>query len=109
MVVEMPIFTAQAAKLFSDEQKHKLIDFLAYNPEAGEIVPGTGGIRKVRVPMTGQGKRGGARVIYYFMHDDAPIYAILVYAKNVRADMTAAQKREAAALTAALKSLHRRT
>ena len=54
-VVELPIFTRQAEKLFSAEDKEAVIDFLAFNPEAGDLIPGTGGVRKVRVPVKGKG------------------------------------------------------
>ena len=58
-VAETPIFSRQAAKLFDEEQKRELIDFLAANPEAGDEIPGTGGVRKVRFAASGRGKRGG--------------------------------------------------
>ncbi|MAN56922.1 MAG: addiction module toxin RelE [Paracoccus sp.] len=102
-VAETPIFSRQAAKLFDEEQKRELIDFLAANPEAGDEIPGTGGVRKVRFAASGRGKRGGARVIYYFLDETIPIYALLVYGKNVKTDMTPDEKRVVAALAAQLK------
>lgn len=57
-VIEMSIFTAQADRLFTEEEKAAVIDFLAANPEAGDVIPGTGGVRKMRVPALGRGKRG---------------------------------------------------
>ncbi|MEO1308496.1 MAG: type II toxin-antitoxin system RelE/ParE family toxin, partial [Pseudomonadota bacterium] len=73
------------------------------NPEAGDEIPGTGGVRKVRFAASGRGKRGGARVIYYYLDDTIPIYALLVYAKNVKTDMNPEQKQAVAALAAELK------
>lgn len=102
-VAETPIFSRQAAKLFDEEQKRELIDFLAENPKAGDEIPGTGGVRKVRFAASGRGKRGGARVIYYFLDETIPIYALLVYAKNVKTDMNSDEKRAVAALAAELK------
>jgi hypothetical protein len=62
-VAETPTFSRQAEKLFSEDEKHKLINFLAENPLAGDEIPGTGGVRKLRFAASGRGKRGGARVI----------------------------------------------
>ena len=103
-VAETPIFTRQTAKLFSDEDKRELIDFLAENPLAGDEIPGTGGVRKLRFAASGRGKRGGARVIYYFLDETMPLYALLAYAKNAQDDMTPDEKRVAAALVVALKA-----
>ena len=64
-VAETPTFSRQAEKLFSEDEKHELINFLAENPLAGDEIPGTGGVRKLRFAASGRGKRGGARVIYY--------------------------------------------
>ena len=102
-VAETPVFSRQAAKLFDENQKQELIDFLAVNPEAGDEIPGTGGVRKVRFAASGKGKRGGARVIYYYLDETIPIYALLVYAKNVKTDMSPAERRTVAALAAELK------
>lgn len=102
-VAETSVFSRQAAKLFDEDQKQELIDFLAANPEAGDEIHGTGGVRKVRFAASGRGKRGGARVIYYYLDETIPIYALLVYAKNVKTDMNPNEKRVVAALAAELK------
>ncbi|MGB3555168.1 MAG: type II toxin-antitoxin system RelE/ParE family toxin, partial [Jannaschia sp.] len=102
-VAETSVFSRQAAKLFDEDQKRELIDFLAANPEAGDEIPGTGGVRKVRFAASGRGKRGGARVIYYYLDETIPIYALLVYAKNVKTDMNPDEKRVVATLAAELK------
>ncbi len=81
-----------------------MIDFLAENPLAGVEIPGTGGVRKVRFAASGRGKRGGARVIYYYLDDTMPLYALLAYAKNARTDMTPDEKRTVSTLAATLKA-----
>jgi hypothetical protein len=81
-----------------------LIAFLASHPEAGDEIVGTGGVRKVRYGAKGKGKSGGVRVIYYFYDQDMPIYALLVYGKNERADLTAEQRKAVAAFAAAIKA-----
>ena len=103
-VAEAPIFSRQTEKLFSEDEKRELIDFLAENPLAGEEIPGTGGVRKVRFAASGRGKRGGARVIYYYLDDTMPLYALLANAKNAKEDMTPDEKRAVSALVTALKA-----
>lgn len=102
-VAETPALLRQAAKLFDEDQKRELIDLLAANLEAGDEIPGTGDVRKVRFAASGRGKRGGARVIYYYLEETIPIYALLVYAKNVKTDMSPDEERVCATLVAELK------
>ncbi len=102
-VAETPTFTRQSEKLFNADEKRELIDYLAENPLAGDEIPGTGGVRKVRFAASGRGKRGGARIIYYYLDDDMPVYALLAYAKNAKTDMTADDKKAVRLLTKALK------
>lgn len=80
-VAELPSFLSKAKELWSEEEKDGLIDFLACNPLAGDEIPGTGGLRKLRWSRKGAGKRGGARVIYYFYNESAPVFLITAYAK----------------------------
>ncbi|WP_420463420.1 type II toxin-antitoxin system RelE/ParE family toxin [Candidatus Palauibacter sp.] len=108
-VVETPTFSRQADKLFREDEKRKLILFLAENPLAGDVIPGTGGVRKLRFAASGRGKSGGARVIYYFLDDTAPIYALLAYPKAGKTDLTPDQRRQVAALAAAIKATWRET
>jgi hypothetical protein len=103
-VAETPIFSRQADKLFNEEERRKLIDLLAENPLAGDRIPGTGGVRKLRFGVAGHGKRGGARVIYYVWDNNAPIYALLIYAKTAQTDMTQEEKRVVSALAKALRT-----
>lgn len=103
-VAETPIFTRQTEKLFSDDEKLELIDYLSENPLVGDEIPGTGGVRKVRYATSGRGKRGGARIIYYYLDDEMPLYALLAYAKNAKTDMSPDEKKAVRALTTALKA-----
>ena len=73
----------------------------------GDEIPGAGGVRKGRVPAKGKGKQGGARVIYYWYSDDAPIYALAVYAKSVKLNLTPSEKKAVAAFAKAIKAAHR--
>jgi len=71
------------------------------------VIPGTGGVRKLRFAATGKGKRGGARVIYYYLDGSLPLYALLAYPKNAKSDMTPDEKRAVTALVTALKTARR--
>jgi hypothetical protein len=63
-IIETPEFLSATRKLVTEEERAVLVDYLAHNPAAGELIPGTGGVRKLRWGLEGRGKRGGARVIY---------------------------------------------
>jgi hypothetical protein len=80
--------------VFTQEEYEDLISHLSVYPESGKIIPDTGGIRKLRWRARGQGKRGGARVIYYFRDLNMPVYLLAVYAKGEKLDLTAGEKRE---------------
>lgn len=102
-VVESTLFVRQAEKIWNEAERMALVDFLARNPEAGNIIPGAGGVRKLRWGRAGIGKRGGSRAVYFFHHVDRPIFLLLAYAKAERGDMTQDEKRAVAILAAQLK------
>jgi hypothetical protein len=79
-------------------EQDAVIDLVAYEPACGDLIPGTGGLRKVRIGRGGAGKRGGARVVYYFHDSDMPIYLLALYAKNEKGDLTPTEKKEFARL-----------
>jgi len=79
------------------------VDFIARNPEAGDLIPETGGVREVRWSRQGSGKRGGVRVIYFYHQADMPIYLLMVFAKARRDDLSPEAKRMVQALAARLK------
>jgi mRNA-degrading endonuclease RelE of RelBE toxin-antitoxin system len=103
-IAETPLFVRRARKLLSEDEYDNMIAFLAAYPLAGDEIVGTGGVRKIRFSAKGRGKSGGVRVIYYFYDQDIPIYALLVYGKNERADLTSEQRRIVAAFAAAIKT-----
>jgi len=86
-VVESREFLTATKKLMDDEERSALVDYLAYNPTAGDVIPGSGGVRKLRWALEGRGKRGGARVIYFFHDMEMPLYLFTAYAKNEREDL----------------------
>jgi hypothetical protein len=103
-VAETPAFIRRAEQLLRRDQYADLITCLATFPRAGDEIVGTGGVRKMRFAAKDRGKSGGVRVIYYFYDEEMPIYALLVYGKNERANLTAEQRRSVAAFAAAIKA-----
>ena len=89
--VHLPAFEKTAARLFSETDIFELELALLANPTAGDMIPGVRGLRKLRRPISGRGKRGGARVIYYLVLSEQKILLIFAYAKNVQGDLTPAQ------------------
>ncbi len=102
-VAETPLFIRQAATVWGDAEREDFVEFIARNPEAGNIMPETGGVRKVRWARAGSGKRGGARVIYFYHDSDHPLYLLMVYAKARQENSTADEKRIVRKLAAMLK------
>jgi hypothetical protein len=85
---ESAVFTRQIKELVDDDHYRQLQAVLMARPDAGDLIPGGGGLRKVRMPMAGRGKRGGARVIYYWMKGSSRIYMLLAYSKNAQARLS---------------------
>lgn len=93
VIVETRAFTARVGDLLSDEQYRELQVRLASRPTAGDVIPGTGGLRKVRWAGKGRGKRGGCRVIYFWHMASHRLLTLFAFSKNERADLTEAQKK----------------
>ena len=92
---ETPVFTRRIRELMSDSEYAALQGTLIVNPDAGDLIPGTGGLRKIRwqESQRGKGKRGGVRVIYYWYDAESVIYMLLAYSKSERDDLSASEKR----------------
>ncbi|MDR5809289.1 transcriptional regulator [Caballeronia sp. LZ019] len=80
-IIETKVFQRYADEIWSDAERAEFITWLANNPMAGDVIPGTGGLRKVRWSRPGMGKRGGARVIYYNVLDEGVIWLLIAYTK----------------------------
>jgi hypothetical protein len=98
-VVETPTFLSRADKLLTADEHDALIAYLAANPTAGDLVRGAGGVRKFRWALAGRGKSGGARVIHFFHSLDLPVFALTMFAKNERVDLSQAERNEFRELT----------
>lgn len=90
--IETSFFTEDVKQLLIDEEYGKLQDYLAANPEAGDLIKETGGLRKVRWTAGGKGKSGGVRVIYYHVTALAQIRMLAIYKKGIQDTLTAKQK-----------------
>jgi hypothetical protein len=88
-VAETPLFSRQAREVWDDAELAAFIDFIARNPEEGDLIPETGGVRKIRWARPGSGKRGGARVIYFWSMADDKILLLDIYAKGQQENLAA--------------------
>lgn len=80
-IIETEIFKRYAESIWDDGERHEFITWLAANPLSGDVVPGSGGLRKVRWSRSGMGKRGGTRVIYYNTLSEGSIWLLIAYTK----------------------------
>ena len=91
----------------TDAEINAIISYLAATPEAGDVIPGTGGCRKLRWARPGGGKRGGYRVVTFFTGPDIPVWLITAFAKNERANLTQAERNALAGLTKGIAEAYR--
>jgi hypothetical protein len=91
-VVETPTYLKAVSALFTDAERADIVAAIASDPEAGDLMPGTGGYRKRRFGRAGMGKRGGARVVYLLGSSDFPIFLITVYAKAGKGNLSKAEQ-----------------
>jgi len=104
-VAETPEYLRCAERLLSAAERADVVAYLAAHPRAGDLMQGTGGVRKLRWALGGRGKSGGARVIYYFHSEAMPLYLLTVYGKNERANLTKAERNDLAGLVRILKAM----
>lgn len=107
-VVELPEFIRRARKLLKEKERESIVSYLAAHPAAGDIMRGTGGIRKLRWKRDGTGKSSGVRVIYYFHDDRYPLFLITVFGKSEKANLKKAERNELSKLTRILIDTYRR-
>jgi hypothetical protein len=88
----------RARKLLAEKERSDLISYLAAHPEAGDVMEGTGGVRKVRWAREGKGKSGGVRVIYFYYNEGMPLYLLTLYGKSEKDNLSAAERNDLAKL-----------
>ena len=91
-VVETERFLRDAESLMPPAVRAELVLYLAANPDAGDVMPDTGGVRKLRWALPGRGRSGGARVIYYFQNEGVPLFLLAAYGKSEKANLTMAER-----------------
>lgn len=97
-VAETTTYLHRAEKLLTAAERADVVSYLAAHPKAGDLIEGTGGVRKLRWARAGMGKSGGVRVIYYVHSEAMPLYLLTLFAKNERANLTKAERNELAGL-----------
>jgi len=90
-VVETPLYLKAAEAIFSEAERQAIVTAVATDPDFGDVIPGTGGFRKIRFGRSGMGKRGGARVIYIFRDDRYPVFLVMAYAKSEKGNLSRAE------------------
>lgn len=101
-VAELPGYQRRAERLLSEDERQDVVSYLAAFPKDGDLIRGTGGVRKLRWRRSGRGKSGGVRVIYYFHSERIPLYLLTIFAKNERADLNQKERNDLARLVEVL-------
>lgn len=91
-LAELPSYLRVVDKWLAEDERKEIVHYLAAHPSAGVLIQGTGGVRKLRWTGEGRGKSGGVRVIYYFHSEHMPLYLLTMFAKNERANLSAAER-----------------
>jgi hypothetical protein len=102
-IAETTVFRRFVESEWTEAEYTAFIRFIAYQPDAGDLVPGTGGLRKVRWSKPGAGKRGGVRVIYFYHDPEMPLFLLIGYAKGDQADLSSAQRKRLSEIMQAIK------
>jgi hypothetical protein len=107
-VVELPEFIKCAKKLgLSDEEREAIVDLISSNPDAGDEISGTGGMRKLRIAGKGKGKSGGYRAITFFSGVDIPVFLVTIYGKSQKENITDAEKNVMKSFASAIVDIYR--
>jgi mRNA-degrading endonuclease RelE of RelBE toxin-antitoxin system len=91
-VVETTTFKNEIDKLLDDEAQRELIGFIASNPMAGDIMAGTGGVRKLRWARKNEGQSSGYRIIYFYLNDNFPVFVFKIYPQNIKDNLTKGER-----------------
>ncbi len=106
-VLQLPKLKTEATELIGTDGIEALAGYLIEHPDAGDLIPGSRGVRKLRWAAKGKGRRGGARIIYLYVVIAAQIYLIRCYSKSVKKDLTADEKKQLRQIAAQLKGAQR--
>jgi hypothetical protein len=98
-VIETDAYLSKAAKIMSAEEMEAVVLMISEGPTIGDVIQGSGGLRKMRIPLQGRGKRGGGRVIYWYYNMGYPAILMWAFAKNEASDLTSVQKKSLVAMS----------
>ena len=101
-IVELPEFLRRSDKLLSATERLSVINYLAAHPASGDIMQGTGGIRKLRWSAHGKGKSGGVRIIYYYYNESMPLFLLTLFGKGEKSNLSKSERNELAKFTSSL-------
>lgn len=107
-IVELPEYIKRAEKILSEDERDDLLYYLSSNPKAGNLIQGTGGIRKLRWASKGKGKSGGSRIIYFFYNETIPLFLLTIFGKNEKINLSKAERNELAKLVKELVKSYKR-
>ena len=88
-IIETPLFTKLWSDYWTEDERGEFVTWLATQPEVGDVIPKSGGVRKVRWKRKGMGKQGGVRVVYYNRLENGSIWLLLIYAKSSQENIPA--------------------
>ena len=101
-IVELPEFHKRAQKTFTKNEFDELLYFLSNNPKSGDLIQGSGGIRKLRWRAKGKGKSGGSRIIYFYYDENIPLFLLTLFTKNEKVNLSNSEKKVLVRMTKTL-------
>lgn len=104
--IETSLFTKQITNILSDDSFKDFQEYLCDNPEVGDIIQGTGGVRKVRWALPSTGKSSGVRIIYYYLNDYGVVYLMMIYAKSNQVNISDSDKQRLKQVMTAIKQVY---
>lgn len=107
-VVETDSYLSKARKIMSEAEMEAVVSMISGSPMAGDVIQGTSGLRKMRIPLQGRGKRGGGRVVYWYYNEGYPAILLWAFAKNEADDLSPTQKKQLASASEAFTRQFRR-
>lgn len=104
--IETSLFSKQIVDILTDDDYKNFQEYLCNNPEIGDIIQGTGGVRKVRWSLPNTGKSGGVRILYYYLSDDGKVYLMMIYTKSNQINISDTDKQRLKQVITAIKQVH---